>query len=463
MFPPARAPALAWGLGPFFLAPSRGDLCPKLTYTQRMEQKPSRKTVLWVNSTYFAEGLPYMVVRILSGVFFTQLGVKERYLGYLNFLGVPWNFKFLWAPLLDGWATKRSWQIALQTLIGFLACAIGAVSFVAAGADAPDQYLALVAWLFVAMAVLSATNDIAIDGYYLQALPRREDQALLSGYRVLSYRLAMVFARSGIVGLVGWLAAGSQPAAVHNAWAIGFGVSGGVMVLLALLHQFFLPRCEAPHVGVDHLARARRVFWNGFATYLAQPQVGFILAFIVCYKLGDEILFSMVTPFMLRELKITTEQYAWIAGIVGALGTIVGAMWGGWWIKRVGLRRALMPLTLIMNLNILLYVWLSVAKPDPATWGGLSIIAVIHGVEQVAAGLGSAALLVFLLTTCSTDFKATHYAVGSAIMSIPGTIVGGMGGRIVEALGYTNLYCIAFAAAIPSIVMVPWVPIRAEQ
>ena len=65
----------------------------------------TRKTIAWVNTTYFAEGLPYMIVRILSGVFFTQLGVKERYLGYLNYLGLPWNIKFLWAPLVDGWSS----------------------------------------------------------------------------------------------------------------------------------------------------------------------------------------------------------------------------------------------------------------------------------------------------------------------------------------------------------------------
>jgi PAT family beta-lactamase induction signal transducer AmpG len=115
-----------------------------------------------------------------------------------------------------------------------------------------------------------------------------------------------------------------------------------------------------------------------------------------------------------------------------------------------------------MNLNIWLYVWLSVAKPDPATFSGISIIATIHGIEQIAAGLGSAALLVFLLTTCSQQYKATHYAVGSAIMSIPGTLVGGQAGAIVEAIGYTNLYILAFIAALPGMALIPLVPMREE-
>ena len=425
--------------------------------------KPSAKTILWVNTTYFAEGLPLMVVRILSSVFFTQLGVKERYLGYLNFFALPWNFKFLWAPVLDGWSTKRRWQVGLQALLGVLTCFVGALAFLAGSTPEPDLLLKAICGVFVVMAFVAATNDVAIDGFYLQAIPKRENQALLSGYRVLAYRLAMVFARSGIVGLVGLLASRYFNGSLAQSWGVGFALSGLTLLLLSLLHSVTLPRIEQPATGMSTLKSATGTFWQSFVTYLAQPKVGVILAFVILYKLGDEVLFSMVTPFLLRELKLSTEDYAWIAGIVGAFATVIGAMAGGWYIKRVGLRRALWPLTLCMNLNIWLYVWLSVAKPDPATQMGLSLIAAVHGVEQLAAGLGSAALLVFLLTTCSKEFKATHYAIGSAIMSIPGTIVGGLGGWIVESLGYTNLYVIAFVAAIPSMVMIPWVPIRAEE
>jgi PAT family beta-lactamase induction signal transducer AmpG len=221
-----------------------------------------------------------------------------------------------------------------------------------------------------------------------------------------------------------------------------------------------------PHVS-DERTGARGVslanFARGFKTYLQQPKIFLVLAFVILYKLGDEILFSMVTPFLTRELRISTEQYAWIGGIVGAAGTILGAMIGGWWIQRVGLRRALWPLSIMMNLNLWLYVWLSIAKPDPSSQLGFALIAIIHGVEQIAAGLGSAALLVFLLTTCSKEFRATHYAIGSAIMSIPGTLIGGQGGWIVEQMGYTNLYIFAFMASVPGMCLIPFVPIREEQ
>ncbi len=404
-----------------------------------------------------------MIVRILSGVFFTQLGVKERYLGYLNYLGLPWNIKFLWAPLVDGWSSKKWWQVTLQALIGGLTILIGYLSYTASGQVDPSGLYELIAIVFVVIAFLSATNDIAIDGYYLEAIPKREDQALLSGYRVLAYRIAMVFARSGLVALAGWAMGSAMFGTVYHAWGLTFAIAGGVLLACSMLHAVLLTDVRvASDAASTQFTRARKVFVEGFSSYIAQPQVVLILAFIILYKMGDELLFSMVTPFMLRELKVSTEQYAWIAGIVGAAGTILGALWGGAVIKKRGLRRALWPLTIAMNCNLVLYVWLSIAKPDPTTMNGITIIAVIHGIEQVAAGLGSAALLVFLLTTCSHSYKATHYAVGSAIMSIPGTIVGGEGGRIVEAYGYTGLYLFACFAAIPGMCLIPFVPIKEE-
>ncbi len=429
-------------------------------------QRPSRRTLVWVNTTYFAEGLPFMIVRILSSLYFTQLGVRELYLGYLNYLGLPWNFKFLWAPLVDGWWTKRRWQVVIQAVLALLTFVVAYLSYLAGVSSDSQVYLGWIAVVFLVMAFVAATNDIAIDGYYLEAIPLREEQALLSGYRVLAYRLAMVFARSGLVGIVAWATSrvvGGSPAL---AWIPAFCVAGGVLLVLSLLHAWLLPhtaREGGSNPTASRFAHTVSVFKEGFRTYLAQPRVGLILCFIVLYKLGDEVLFSMVTPFLMRELRISTEQYAWVAGIVGAAGTIVGAMIGGWWINRVGLRKALWPLSILMNLNIWLYVWLSVAKPDPSTPWGIGAIAAIHGIEQVAAGLGSAALLVFLLSTCSKEFRATHYAVGSAIMSVPGTVIGGEAGRLVELMGYTNLYIVAFVLSIPGMCLIPSVPIREEK
>ena len=416
----------------------------------------------WVHTTYFAEGMPYMVVRILSTVYFTDIGAKLRYIGYLNFLAIPWNLKFLWAPLLDLRGTKRRWQVAMQLGVGALMLVVAAANIVAGGSADPAGVLLFVALVFVAMAFMAATNDIAIDAYYMEGLPDRGDQAAWAGHRVLAYRLAMIFVRTGLVGLAAWVAARTVGGDRYFPWFVAFAAGGVAFVALAGFHAFRLPRFEAERGA----ATPRPAVWPGFraafASYLTMERVGLVLLFIALYKIGDEILFSMVTPFLMRGLGVTKGQYAWIAGIIGAAGTIVGTMAGGYWIKAVGLRRAIWPLTLLMNLNIWVYVWLAWVRPDPATTGGIATIALVHGYEQIAGGLGSAALLVYLLRTCKPEYKAAHYAIGSAIMTLFATAFGGLGGRIVEQIGWLNYFLVAFAATVPAMAMLPFVPLFDE-
>lgn len=404
-----------------------------------------------------------MIVRVLSTVYFTDIGAKERYIGYLNFLGIPWNLKFLWAPFIDLIGTKRSWLVALQLLVAASIAAIAGLNTIIPAAGDASPYLILVAGLLVMTAFFSASGDIAIDGFYLEGLTNSRDQAAYAGYRVLAYRLAVVFVRSGLVAVAacaGYLAGGANK---YLPWFYAFGAGAVTMLLLAIYHAVRLPRFEATRQKPVATARIPGSFVRSFRSYLRMDRVAVILPFIILYKMGDEILFSMVTPFLMRELGLSKAQYSWIAGIVGAGGAVTGAMLGAWWIKRQGLKKAIWPLTLLMNLNIWAYIWLAWAKPDPANGWGIAAIAAVHGYEQVAAGLGSAALTIFMMSICQPEFKATHYAISTAIMSVVSTVLGGFGGQIVEAMGYLNLFIIGFFSAIPSMVLLFWVPIREES
>jgi MFS transporter, PAT family, beta-lactamase induction signal transducer AmpG len=423
------------------------------------DPNPSR---WWVHTTYFAEGMPYMVVRILSSVYFTDIGAKLRYIGYLNFLMIPWNLKFLWAPLVDIFGTKRRWQATLQLLLGGLLCAIAALNLPMRGSVEPPALLAVAAGIFVVMAFVAATNDIAIDAYYMEGLTDPREQAAYAGSRVLAYRLAMVFVRTGLVALAAFVTAHLASGDKYLAWFVAFAAGGVSFIVLGAFHGWRLPRFEQERAfsegpGLDGVVLG---FRNAFASYLRQDKVVVVLVFIALYRIGDEIMFSMVTPFLMRGLGVSMAQYSWLAGMVGAAGTIVGTMVGGWWIKAVGLKRAIWPITLLMNLNIAVYIWLAWARPSPATWQGILTIAMVHGYEQIASGLGSAALLVFLLRTCQREHKAAHYAIGSAIMTLFATFLGGYGGRAVEIMGWVNYFSLALAATVPSMLLLPFVPLE---
>jgi MFS transporter, PAT family, beta-lactamase induction signal transducer AmpG len=398
-----------------------------------------------------------MIVRKLSTVYFTDLGVDLKTIGYLNFLGYAWNFKFLWAPVLDIIGTKRRWQVSLQLVVAVLTLLVAAAALrtPAVGPVGATHYLVLmVSIAFLVMAFVSATNDIAIDAYYMEGIRDPRDQAGYSGQRVMAYRLAVIYANSGLVAL-----ASLGPNRAWG-WTLSFTATGLTMLVLAGGHALWLPRVE----GVAAKPPLRQVahgYLEGFVSYLRQPRILIVLAFILTYK-ADEIIFSMESPFFMRELHVTKAQLAWLAGLVGTGTAIAGALIGAWCIKRFGLRRAIWPLTLLMNLSIWAFVALAHYRPDARTQDGLALIAVVNGYEHLAAGLGYTVLIVFLLRTCRPEFKAAHYAIGSALMSVPANFVGGFAGRIINRIGWVDFYIAAFLLSIPAMLLIPWLPYKDE-
>ena len=206
------------------------------------------KPGVWVFSTYLAEGLPYSIIRILSSVFFTDIGMKERYIGYLNFLGIPWNLKFLWAPFLDILGKKRTWMIAVQAIITLLIIGISYCCFIAARQADAGSILAIISGTFILLAFLSATNDIAIDGYYMEGLTDPKEQAAYTGYRVFAYRMAVILVRSGFVALAAYAAALLGGADKYQPWGYAFGAAAITMLLLTLFHAWQLPRFEKDRI-----------------------------------------------------------------------------------------------------------------------------------------------------------------------------------------------------------------------
>jgi MFS transporter, PAT family, beta-lactamase induction signal transducer AmpG len=413
--------------------------------------KPA-KTSLWVSSTYFAEGLPYIVVRFMSTVFFTDLGVREAFLCFINFFGIPWNLKFLWAPLLDIYSTKRTWMIRVQALITIAVLVIAVLAgLTQSGTD--GSMLKAAAFLFIVLAFLSATNDIAIDAYYMEGLTDKSDQAAYSGLRIMAYRIAVIYARTVLVAIAG----------LAN-WFWGFAAGSLTMGALVVGHALFLPRFERERSTRPRaFAETLRMFGEAFRSYLRQPRMALVLSFIITYPLGDQMLFAMSTPFLMRELGVTKLQIAWLGGFVGAISAIVGALIGSWWIKKVSLRRAIWPIVLFMNLNIWAYIALAYFRPQAATTEGLVLIAAVHGYENIAAGLGNVALMIYLMRLCAVEFKAAHFAIGSAIMSLGANVIGGFSGIIVEHFGYVHLFIAGFCAAIPSMVLLGFIPLHEPQ
>jgi PAT family beta-lactamase induction signal transducer AmpG len=282
------------------------------------------------------------------------------------------------------------------------------------------------------VAITAATHDVGIDGFYLQALDKRR-QTELAGLRVGAYRVALIAG-----GLLIVLAA-------RTSWRWCFLAAGAGTALLACLHAALLPRPRAPSG-----AGPRRLSLEAFKTYLAQPRIALNLAFIVLYRAGDAMMFSVNSPF-LRSLGLGQEMRGHVAS-AGTAASIGGSMLGGLLVARGGFRRTLFPITLLQSLAIPLYVTLAWLRPT-TPW----VITLVM-LEQIAAGVGTAVLTVFVMRRCSEAYKASHFAIGSALMSLSATVFGYFSGNLCEQVGFTAFFALAFAASLPGVLLSRRVP-----
>ncbi len=407
----------------------------------------------------------------MSVVYYKNLGISNELVGLVtSLLYLPWTIKGLWSPLVEFYATRRTWILATQ------AAMLISLAMIAAGTLMPNA-MALSPVLFGLMAIISATQDVAIDGYYLDVLSK-DRQALFVGFRNTFYRIAMIAGQGGLVYLAGIKA---KELGVPGAWSLVFAICTGAMLLFVTLHWFILPDIShkskeesatepattagSPDnkatTGTASFAQKLAGFAHVFKTYFDQPKVLHVLTYILIFRLGDALMLKMAQPFLLDPLdkggmNMPTETVGLIYGSVGVGFLLAGGIVGGWLVSRFGIKRCLMPMALIQNSAILLYWWLAKTRPDAV------FVAVANSIEQFSYGLGVAAYTVFLLSTIKPEFKAAHYAITTGFMALGMMIPGMASGYLQTPLGYENFFLVSFLLSLPGIIIIYFLPLPDE-
>ena len=197
----------------------------------------AQKPAIFIPTLYFASGLPYTLVVLVSVIFYKNLGESNDFVGVVtSSFYLAWVAKFLWAPLVDLVGKKRIWIVVAQLVLA-LTCVALALSL------ASSQIAILSIVLFSIMALISATQDVASDGYYLEVLDK-EQQSYFVGVRNAFYKMAVLFGQGGLVMLAGWLAHQSS-FGVKGGWSVAFLLCAAIFALLSIFHFFSLPQ-QAP-------------------------------------------------------------------------------------------------------------------------------------------------------------------------------------------------------------------------
>ncbi|MEW6647499.1 MAG: MFS transporter [Pseudomonadota bacterium] len=456
---------------------------------------------------YFAEGFPLGMFFDVFPVHFRQQGVNLSEIGFLSLLGLAWTLKFLWAPAVDHYRHHRRWM-------GVVDLGMGAVMLALA------IHAGFGPWTWVAIGVftlLSATNDIAIDGYTIELLDKRE-LGLANGLRIGFYRVGMLTAGFVLIlsDYLGWagtyLAAAllfillafvcqrapqeRAPGRVHGltlrAELRGLLVHplpfGGV--LLFLLGTLWLVN-RTTHWSQDHeqfwfyagtvaglawlvsVLRHRRNGNGGARALTEGPMFGTLLSmltrpymlpvigFILIFKLGDAAMGFMVKPFWV-DAGFSASQIGLVSVNLGLVLSIAGGVAGGWYTDRVGIFRALWVLGLMQIASNLGYAWAAAVLPLGADQALIPLqhqvlMYAASGLESFTGGLGTAAFLAFLMAIVDQRHSATEYALLSSVFALSRSLAGWAGGFGAEAMGYADYFLLTVFLGFPAFLLLPWV------
>lgn len=415
----------------------------------------NRSPWAWVPTLYFFEGIPYFLVNVVSVTMFKRLGMDNASLAALtSLLYLPWVIKPLWSPLVDVFKTKRWWILAMQAALTVVFAALAFSLPRAVGRPVGAFVPALV--LFYVAAMLSATHDIAADGFYMLALPEHS-QSVFVGIRSTFYRISSVFGQGVIVVVAGILE--SRGGNIPRAWTITLLGSSAILLLLTAWHVFSLPKTEAPAAA----AREKRSFADAFATFFRKPGIWLALIFMLLYRLPEALSVKMLTPFLLDSvseggLGLSTTQSGLVYGTAGVIALTAGGILGGLFAGRVGLRKALWPMALSLALPCAVYLYMAVAQPAQM-W----VVYLCVAFDQFGYGFGFTAYMLYMIYFSEGEYKTSHYALCTAFMALSMMVPGFFAGWLQQGLGYRGFFVLVMVCCLATIAVTALLPSRIRK
>ncbi len=442
---------------------------------------------LWVPTLYFAEGIPYFIVNVISVIMFKNLGMGNADIAvYTGLLYLPWVVKPLWSPFVDILRTKRWWIVSAQAVIT-LALVLAALSVSCA------RTFTLTLVIFWVTAFASATHDIAADGFYMLALDGGS-QSLFVGIRSLFYRLSSIFGQGVLVVIAGLLE--RRTGSVPTAWTLTLALASVIFAAVTTYHAFFLPRpasdagklnSVAPSAGEgpdsemenvekegvlskksiinenikkegsesvglkEQTGEIFREFGRTFATFFRKRGVLVAMLFLLLFRLPEALLLKMLNPFLLDPvseggLGLSTQTVGIVYGTVGVIALTLGGILGGMAASRWGLRRSLLPMALCVALPCAVYVFLSAAQP-----ASLLTINVCVALDQFGYGFGFTAYMLYMMYWSEGEFKTAHYSLCTAFMAMSMMLPGMVAGILEEWLGYRGFFILVVACCLVTV------------
>lgn len=385
------------------------------------------RRMLFVFLMGFASGLPLALIGGTLQAWMTDSNVDIKLITLSTFTGIPYTYKFLWAPAMDrfelrGLGLRRGWILFSQLSLAALLLVLGYSD--------PGANLQTVAIIATMIAVCGANQDIVIDAYRTEILPD-DEKALGASLAILGYRLAMIV--SGGMALI---------LAQKFPWQAVYSIMALVMAFNFIV-TFFAPE---PSQEARPKASLLTVARSSFAEFFNRPGAYEILAFILLYKLADVLAAAPTTPFLMK-LGFSKLEIGLVAKSYGLFATIGGAFLGGLAIPKIGMLRALWIFGVLQAVSIASFSFLAMLGPN------LSVMTFAITFENLCNGMGTAAFTAFLMNQCRREYTATQYALFTSFMSLNRYIGGALTGTVAAITGWPVFFLLCIASGIPGLAL----------
>ncbi len=446
----------------------------------------------------FSAGLPFLLVFSTLSAWLTEAHVTRTAIGFFSWVGITYSIKVFWAPVVDRLplplltrllGRRRGWMLPAQCGIALGLLAIAAINPMAAFGPpllsafdagvlpvdggltdigivpAPRSTVILVALAALLVAFSSATQDITIDAYRIEAVERDLQGAMAATYQA-GYRIALLVAGAGALYMAEFV---SWPAAYM------------LMAACTLVGIFTVLLIQEPVVSRDAETLEREALlvsaienhgpvlrrWHRLTAWFSSAVVGpivdffvrngrvalIILALIALYRVSDITMGVMANPFYL-DLGFTKSEIASVSKVFGVIMTMIGAFLGGLLVARYGMMRPLLFGAVIMLLTNLVFAYLAASGKD------IRLLFITISGDNLAAGIAGSAFIAYMSSLTNTAYTATQYALFSSLFTLPGKFLGGFSGVIVDAHGYVYFFIYAGALGIPAILLVMYIMAR---
>ncbi|SEQ09549.1 AmpG family muropeptide MFS transporter [Nitrosomonas ureae] len=425
--------------------------------------------VLGMLSLGFSAGLPLLLIMGTLSFWLREAGIDRTTIGHLSWIGLAYSFKWLWSPLVDRmplplltrWlGRRRAWLLLSQITI---VMALTGMAF-----TDPVMNLAHLVFFALAVAFASATQDIALDAYRIEAVAVELQGAMAATYQA-GYRVAMILASAGVL----WIAAAVDVTVDtydHAPWRFAYLIMAMSMVV-GIITTLIIREPDVPYSRL--ISENEKIAQQAIATWHLHPRIGnlmiwfygaliapfrdfimrhgrqalLILGLIAIYRISDVVMGVMSNPFYV-DMGYSKEEVASISKVYGVIMTIIGAAIGGVLTVKIGIMRTLFLGAVLSAATNLLFVWLAGRGHD------VSGLIFTISADNLSAGIASCAFIAYLSGLTNSAYSATQYALFSSVMLLLPKFIAGFSGQFVDAYGYENFFIATAILGLPVLILV---------